>query len=141
MRISKKGLYALEALTALTRQYPQRPIRIHEIAEAEGIPEKFLEAILHDLKIVRIVDSLRGTHGGYMLRRDPSKIFLGEIIRAIDGPLAPMGDADTLRQLAKTDRKHSALYKVMLDVRNSAAGILDHTSLADLAGNRPRHRA
>lgn len=140
MKISKKGLYALEALTALAKDYPQRPTKIHEIASSEGIPEKFLEAILHDLKLVRIVDSLRGAQGGYLLRRDPSKIFLGEVIRTIDGPLAPLGDAETLRGLVKMDKKHSALYQVLLDVRNSAAGILDHTSLADLAGSRGKHR-
>lgn len=140
MRISKKGLYALEALTALARHYPERPVKIHEIADAEGIPGKFLEAILLDLKVARIVDSVRGAQGGYMLRRDPSQIFLGEIIRTIDGPLAPMGDAETLRHLVKLDKKHSALYQVLLDVRNAAAGILDHTSLSDLAGRSVKHR-
>jgi len=132
MKVSKKGLYALEALMALAEHYPQRPIRIRDIAQSEGISEKFLEAILLDLKRARIVESLRGAKGGYMLRRDPSEIFLGEVIRAIDGPLAPMGDLRTLRQLVKADKKHRSLYRVFLDVRNSAAAILDHTSLADL---------
>ena len=133
MRISKKGLYALEAMIALARNYPQRTTKIHEIALSDRIPEKFLEAILLDLKTARLVESLRGAHGGYRLRRAPSKIFLGEIIRTIDGPLAPMGDAQSLRNLVKRDKKHSALYQVLLDVRNAASGILDHTSLADLA--------
>jgi len=138
MRISKKGLYALEALTMLARNFPDRPTKIHDIAVSEGIPEKFLEAILVDLKLARIVESLRGAQGGYLLRRDPSKIFLGDVIRTIDGPLAPMGDAEALRRLVKLDKKHSSLYLVLLDVRNAAAGILDHTSLADLAGGRRR---
>lgn len=133
MRISRKGLYALEAMVALARNYPGRPTRIHEIAVSDRIPEKFLEAILLDLKTARMVDSVRGAHGGYLLKRAPSKIFLGEIIRTIDGPVAPMGDAETLRNLVKRDKRHSALYQVLLDVRNAAAGILDHTSLADLA--------
>jgi len=97
MRISKKGLYALEALTVLARNFPQRATKIHEIAVSEDIPEKFLEAILLDLKTARLVDSLRGARGGYALRRDPSKVFLGDVIRTIDGPLAPMGDAESLR--------------------------------------------
>lgn len=132
MRISSKGLYALEAMTRLARNYPERATKIHEIAVQEEIPEKFLELILLDLKAARLVESLRGTKGGYRLRRAPNKIVLGEIIRTIDGPLAPLGDADSLRRLVKRDRKHSALYQVLLDVRNAAAGILDHTSLADL---------
>lgn len=140
MRISKKGLYALEALTVLAKNYPRRPTKIHEIAVSEGIPEKFLEAILLDLKTARLVESLRGAQGGYLLRRAPSKVFLGEIIRTIDGPLAPMGDAEALRRLVIKDKKHSALYRVLLDVRNAAAGILDHTSLADLAGRSSKGR-
>lgn len=131
MRISNKGLYALEAMIRLARNYEQ-PTRIHDIAVADGIPEKFLELILLDLKTGRLVESLRGAKGGYRLRRPPRQIFLGEIIRTIDGPLAPLGDAETLRRLVKRDRQHSALYQVLLDVRNAAAGILDHTSLADL---------
>ncbi len=132
MRISRKGLYALEAMINLARHYRERPTRIHEVASAELIPEKFLEAILVDLKNARLVESLRGAKGGYRLRRPPSRIFLGEVIRTIDGPLAPLGDAETLRTLVKRDKKHSGLYQVLLDVRNAAAGILDHTSLADL---------
>lgn len=132
MRISNKGLYALEAMVKLAENYPERPTKIHEIAVAEHIPEKFLELILLDLKTARLVESLRGASGGYRLRRHPSKVFLGEIIRTIDGPLAPLGDAESLRRLVKHDKKHRALYQVFLDVRNAAAGILDHTSLADL---------
>ena len=132
MRISSKGLYALEAMIRLARNYPERPTKIHDIATEDEIPEKFLELILLDLKAARLVESLRGANGGYRLRRAPEKIFLGEIIRTVDGPLAPLGDAESLRRMVKKDRKHSALYQVLLDVRNAAAGILDHTSIADL---------
>lgn len=141
MRISKKGLYALEAVIMLARTYSDRPTKIHEIAASEGIPEKFLELILLALKNARLVESVRGVNGGYRLRRTPSKIFLGEIIRTIDGPLAPLGDAETLQTLVRRDKKHSALYQVLLDVRNAAAGILDHTSLADLCPSSARGRA
>jgi Rrf2 family protein len=134
MKISKKGLYALEAMIRLARNYPE-PAKIHNIAAAEDIPQKFLELILLDLKTARFVDSLRGAQGGYLLRRPPQKIFLGEIIRAIDGPLAPIADNESLKRLVKADKKHSALYQVFLDVRNAAAGILDHTSLAQIAGH------
>ncbi len=132
MKISHKGLYALEAMINLAGHYAEKPTKIHDIASSESIPEKFLEAIMVELKRARLVDSLRGASGGYQLRRAPSEIFLGEIIRTVDGPLAPMGDAESLRSLVKRDKKHSTLYQVLLDVRNAAAGILDHTSLADL---------
>lgn len=136
MRISKKGLYALKAMLVLRKNYPQRVTKIHEIASGERIPEKFLELILLELKRARLVDSERGAKGGYRLRRSPKQIFLGEIVRTIDGPLAPLGDAESLRRLVARDKKHRAIYRVFLDVRNAAARIMDHTSLADLCGRR-----
>jgi Rrf2 family protein len=132
MKISKKGLYALQALMSLARHYPERALKIREIAAEEEVPEKFLELILLELKTARIVDSERGAHGGYRLKRAPRRIFLGEVIRTMDGPLAPFGDAQTLRQLVARDKRHASLFRVFLDVRNSAACILDHTSLADV---------
>ena len=136
MRISKKGLYALKAMMVLGRNYPRRVIKIHEIAAGEDIPEKFLELILLELKRARLVDSERGARGGYRLRRSPRQIFLGEIVRTIDGPLAPFGDAELLRRLVARDKKHRAIYRLFLDVRNAAARIMDHTSLADLCSRR-----
>jgi Rrf2 family protein len=136
MRISKKGLYGLEAMLVLGKNYPERLMKIHEIASSESIPEKFLELILLELKRARLVESERGAKGGYRLRRSPRQIFLGEIIRIIDGPLAPFGDAESLRRLVARDKKHRAIFRVFLDVRNAAARILDHTSLADLCCRR-----
>jgi Rrf2 family protein len=132
MQISQKGLYALKALMLLARQYPEDAVKIREIAADEELPEKFLELILLELKHARIVESVRGAKGGYRLKRPPSKIFLGEIIRTIDGPLAPFEDAESLRRLVEHDKKHSPLFRVFLAVRNAASGILDHTSLADI---------
>lgn len=132
MRISNKGLYALEAMMRLAREFHTGPTTTRAVAASEGIPEKFLELILLDLKAARLVESVRGAKGGYRLKRAPSRIFLGEIIRTIDGPLAPLADAEGLRRLVKSDKKHSTLYKIFLDVRNAAARILDHTSLADI---------
>lgn len=131
MRISQRGLYALQALTVLA-EHPTGVVKIREIAREEELPEKFLEAILLDLKRARIVDSIRGAHGGYQLKRPPKKIFLGEVLRRIDGPLAPFEDAESLRHRINTDPKHRPLFRVLLDVRNATAGILDHTSLSDL---------
>jgi Rrf2 family protein len=85
MKISQKGLYALQAMMVLTRRYTQGAIRIRDIAYEENLPEKFLELILLELKNARIVESARGAKGGYRLRRPPSEIRLSEIIRLIDG--------------------------------------------------------
>jgi Rrf2 family protein len=132
MKISQKGLYALQAMMMLARKYQQGAIRIRDIAYEENLPEKFLELILLELKNARMVESARGAKGGYQLRRDPAEIHLSEIIRLIDGPLAPFGDADQLRVLIDRDIPHRALYQVFLDVRDAAAHILEHTTLADL---------
>ncbi|HXX00133.1 MAG TPA: Rrf2 family transcriptional regulator [Candidatus Acidoferrales bacterium] len=135
MRISQRGLYALQALTVLA-QHPSGVVKIKDIAAEEQLPEKFLEAILLDLKRARIVTSLRGANGGYQLKRPAKKIALGEVIRRIDGPLAPFEDAESLRWRISSDPKHRALFRILLDVRNATARILDHTSLADLCCSR-----
>ena len=131
MRLSQRGLYALQALTVLA-QHPGGVVKIKDIAAEEELPEKFLEAILLELKRARIVDSVRGAHGGYELKRPAKKISLGEVLRRIDGPLAPFEDAESLRRRVSTDRKHRPLFRVLLDVRNATAKILDYTFLSDL---------
>ena len=136
MKISQKGLYALQAMMTLARRYEQGAVRIRDIASEGDLPEKFLELILLELKNARIVESIRGAKGGYRLRRNPSQIQLSEIIRLIDGPLAPFGDADQLRDLIARDSSDRALYQVFLDLRDAAAKILDSTTVADLIANR-----
>jgi Rrf2 family protein len=132
MKISQKGLYALQALMMLARHHREGAIKIRDIAYEEGLPEKFLELILLELKNARVVESVRGANGGYRLRREPAAIRLSEIIRQIDGPLAPFGDAEHLRELIDRDLPHRALYQAFLEVRDAAARILDHKTLADL---------
>lgn len=99
LNISRKGLYALQAMMMLARHYNQGCIRIRDVAYEENLPEKFLELILLELKNARMVESIRGAKGGYQLRRPPAEIRLSEIIRLVDGPLAPFGDAEQLRSL------------------------------------------
>jgi Rrf2 family protein len=132
MKISQKGLYALQAMMMLARRHNQGAIKIRDIAYEENLPEKFLELILLELKNARMVESVRGAKGGYALRRPPKEIHLSEIIRLIDGPLAPFGDAEQLRTLIDKDHAHRALYQVFLDVRDAAAKILENTTLEDI---------
>jgi Rrf2 family protein len=143
LKISQKGLYALQAIMTLARRYGTETVKIRNIAMDSDLPEKFLELILLELKNARIVESVRGAKGGYRLRRAPAEIKLSEIIRLVDGPLAPFGDADQLRSLIITDPDHRALYGVFLEVRDAAAKILDGTSVADIVGraSNPNKRA
>jgi Rrf2 family protein len=138
MKISQKGLYALKAMFMLARRYDDGAIRVHDIATEEHVPEKFLELILLELKNARFVQSLRGAKGGYRLRRPPNQIHLAEIIRLIDGALAPFGDAEQLRALIQTEKRDRPLYQVFLDVRDAAARILESTTLADLVEDQNR---
>jgi len=125
----------------LARHHHQGAIKIREIAYEEDLPEKFLELILLELKNARMVESVRGAKGGYQLRREPSEIALSEIMRLIDGPVAPFADAEQLRLLIDRDLPHRALYQVFLDVRDAAAKILENTTLADLVSATPPRSA
>jgi Rrf2 family transcriptional regulator, cysteine metabolism repressor len=107
-------------------------IRVRDIAQEEGLPEKFLQSILLELKNGRMVESVRGAKGGHELCRDPNGIRLSEIIQLIDGPQAPFEDADLLHKASHRDRRHQALYQIFFDLRDASARILDNTTLADL---------
>lgn len=136
MKISARGRYALQAITMLARHSKGSAIKVRDIAEAEGLPPKFLELILLELKHARILDSERGARGGYKLRRLPADICLSDIIRLMDGPLAPFGDADQLRTLIAQDKSYRALYRVFLDVRDATANILENTTIADIVRSK-----
>jgi Rrf2 family protein len=132
MKISHRGLYALKALLHLAEAHEEGLVKIHDIAEDEAIPVKFLEGILDTLKKARLVSCELGREGGYRLRRPPAEIQVGEVVRIMDGPLAPLGDAVELARRVRTEARHRGLFDVFLDVRNAAAAILDHTTLADV---------
>jgi Rrf2 family transcriptional regulator, cysteine metabolism repressor len=138
MKVSHRGLYALKALIHLAASYESGLVTVRSIAEQESIPEKFLEGILLTLKNARIVSSERGREGGYRLRRPPNEIRIGDVVRLIDGPLAPLGDAVELQRLVKTEPRHPGLFDFFLEVRNAASMIVDWTSLADLVRRNRR---
>jgi Rrf2 family protein len=138
MKVSRRGLYALQALIHLAETYEQGLVAARTIAEKEGIPEKFLEGILLALKNARVISSERGREGGYRLRRPPQEIFIGDAVRLIDGPLAPFGDVVELQHRVKTERRHAGLFELFLEVRNAASAIVDRTSLADLVERNRR---
>src|SRR5574340_1469676 len=138
MKVSHRGLYALKALVHLAEAYDRGLVTARGIAEQEAIPEKFLEGILLALKNARIVTSERGRVGGYRLRRPAQEILLGDVVRLIDGPVAPFGDVVELQHLVKTEPRHPGLFDLFLEVRNAASQIVDRTSLADLVERNRR---
>jgi len=135
MKISKKGEYALKALIELAINYDKglAVTLINEIAERENIPSKYLEQILLSLKNAGILVSKRGVGGGYTLSRAPQDISLGEVIRVVEGPLAPLDCVSVSRHMNCPDETTCGLYSVMLEVRNAIAHIVDNISLKDIA--------
>jgi Rrf2 family protein len=91
--VSKKCIYALKAVLALARNTGGAPMTIHDIAKAEEIPARFLEAILRDLKQNGLTDSVRGKDGGYRLTLPPHEISIGQVVRAVEGPWFPASEA------------------------------------------------
>jgi Rrf2 family protein len=133
--LSRKSKYAIKALLALADHDPDEPIRIADLAREGQIPPKFLEIILLGLKNHGILQSRKGKGGGYRLGRDPKDIYLGQIVRMFDGPLAPVPCASQTAYVPCTDCKSEAVCGVhlaMKEVRDATAKILDGTSLAAL---------
>jgi Rrf2 family protein len=133
--LSKKAKYALQALLQLAKEYEQGPILISELARREGTPKKFLELILLDLKKHGILQSKKGKGGGYFLGKAPQAIYLGQVIRVLDGPLAPIpcvSQTAYMRCQECKDEKTCGIRIVMQEVRDATAKILDNTSLADM---------
>ena len=131
--LSKKTQYSLRALYALSRAYG-RSLLIADMAEQERIPKKFLEQILLKLKSQGLVSSKKGKGGGYALAGRPDTITLGQVIRMVEGPLAPLPCASetAYRKCDECiDDRYCETRLVMRDVRNATAHILDKTTLAD----------
>src|SRR5438132_8964759 len=136
MKLSKRGEYALRALIDLGIAHELgRPIlQVSELAAKEKLPIKFLEQIFMQLKAAGYIDSRRGKLGGYSLACRMDRIKFGEVIRLIDGPLAPIRcvSQTAYERCTCPDEAHCGLRMLMLDVRNSIADILDRYTLAQI---------
>jgi Rrf2 family protein len=135
--ISQKAKYALRALVALAKQPSGRPVFIGDIAEAQSIPKKFLEQILLDLKHHGLVASRRGKAGGYGLLRPADTISFGEVLRIIDGPIAPLPCLSKIayRRCEDCSEESSCeVRRVFAQVADATRAVLDRTTIADAIG-------
>lgn len=133
--LSNKGRYGLKALLDLADHESGATCLIAEIAARNAIPKKFLDTILLELRKAGILYSKKGRGGGYALGRPAAEIMIGEVIRVLDGPLAPLPCASRTAFRRCDDCKddeYCRIRGVMADVRDATAEILDRTSLADL---------
>ena len=129
MKISAKSDYALRAATVLASS-PGGPVKAEAMATSQGIPQKFLENILTDLRQAGLVRSQRGSEGGYWLARPAEQITVADVIRAVDGPLA------SVRGMRPEDVAYDApaqlLQQVWIAVRAGLRGVVEHVTLAEL---------
>jgi Rrf2 family protein len=133
--LTKKAKYGLKAMVHLAGIEPGRTALVNDIATANQIPKKFLDAILAELRNAGFVHSKKGKGGGYTLARSAEDIGVGNIIRVLDGPLAPIQCASkTVYRRCDdcTDEKRCAIRLVMLEARDAIANVLDNKTLAQM---------
>ena len=146
MKVSKRCEYALRALIDLgmAAELGRPLLRAQEIVARENLPKGFLEQILMQLRKAGLIGTKRGRHGGYYLSQPMDSISLGQVIRLVDGPLAPIRcvSQSKYEKCSCPDENTCGLRMVMLEVRNSLANILDHHTLADtVRGSLAKMRA
>lgn len=133
--ISKKTKYAINALVYLTKHKDEGPILISDIAASEHIPQKFLEAILLDLKRAGILASKKGKGGGYYLLRSPEEVNMAAVMRLFDGPIALLPCVTYMyyeRCDECKDEKVCGIRDVFMQVRNETVELLKNATLAEI---------
>jgi len=134
--ISKKAKYAFKALKVLTEEYGRGPILIAHISAKENIPQKFLEAILLDLRNHGLLQSQKGKGGGYMLRLDPQQVNLAQVLRVIDGPIAPTPCVSKnfyVRCDDCADEETCVIRPLMVQVRDANLAVYEQVTLQQFA--------
>jgi len=137
MQLSMRTDYALRALFTLVEHYGGSPIPIGELARRNDVPKRFLEHIMLDLKARDWVTSLPGKRGGYMLKKNPSKITMGEVVRHFDGYLAPIACVSVTDYKRCSQEPMCRFRRVLLGARNMVAELMDSSTLADVLQGPP----
>jgi len=136
MKLTLKGEYALRALLVLGLHYSRGIVSISQISREQNIPHRFLEQILTDLKSAGLVQSRRGISGGYQLARDPEDISVAEVIRHLEGALAPISCVSErfYEKCSCPDESRCAIRSVMKEIRDAVVRLAEKVSLADICG-------
>jgi Rrf2 family protein len=130
LKLSTKGRYGLRAMIELAGSYENEPMLMAKIAERQGFSRKYLHALLTSLKSAGLVQSIRGSRGGYMLAKSANEIRISEVVEALEGPLSIV---DCLREEQVCSRTDECLARGMWKELNTVmAGVLTNTTLADL---------
>ncbi|MCG8400941.1 MAG: Rrf2 family transcriptional regulator [Firmicutes bacterium] len=132
MRLSTRGHYGLKAMFDLAQHYGKEPIPLKTVAERQNISENYLEQLIPILRKAGLVKSVRGAQGGYILAREPGKITVGDIIRAMEGPIAPVECVSEVEP-AECDNADICITRtVWARVRDTLAEVMDSISLDDM---------
>ncbi|MCC7146899.1 MAG: Rrf2 family transcriptional regulator [Phycisphaeraceae bacterium] len=139
MKVSRKTDYALRAIFTLVEHYgeEQRPIPIRELARRNEVPKRFLEHIMLEMKEKGWVKSVAGRDGGYVLAKKPQEITMGQIVRHFDGVLSPIACVSVSHYQRCTQEPVCRFRRVLLEVRNFTARLMDRLSLAAVAAGKP----
>ena len=136
MTLTKKGEYALRAMIQLgiAKALGREIVPVSELADSNRLPLKFVERILLELREAGYIETMRGKSGGYGVAKSLDQIHMGEIVRLIDGRLAPIACASETEYARCTcpDEEHCGLRMLMIDVRNAISNILDRYTLGDV---------
>lgn len=136
MRVSARGCYGVRAVVELASRYRQGPLSLRQIARAQAVPPSYLERILGVLRRAGLVESARGAHGGYCLARAPAEITVGQVVRALEGPIAPVACVSEAGGEACAQAPSCPTRQAWLRLRQSIAAALDTTTIADLIDRR-----
>lgn len=141
VHFSTRGEYGVRLMVELARHHGSGPVSLAEMADHEDLPRPYLEQLVVSLREAELVTSTRGAHGGYQLSRAPSDIRMGEVLRALEGPLAPMVCAsEDATDAGLCDRTgYCGVNHLWVTVRTAISTALDSITLADLARPRPLH--
>jgi Rrf2 family protein len=138
MKLSTREQYGVRAMVELARSYGQGPLPLAKVSRLQDISLAYLEQIVASLREAELVVSTRGAHGGYHLAREPQAITVGDVLRALEGPIAPVVCASEVRQTGRCEREKVCLTRPVWEkVRDSIVIALDSTTLADLTEQTP----
>ncbi|MFZ5597475.1 MAG: RrF2 family transcriptional regulator [Bacillota bacterium] len=140
MRLSTRGHYGLKAMFDLAKHYGAGPIPLKSVAERQNISEHYLEQLIAVLRKSGLVRSVRGAQGGYILARSPDKIVVGDIIRVLEGPIAPVECVSELREV-ECDQADCCITRTVWEkVRDSIVQVLDSITLEDMCKDEEKNR-
>lgn len=137
MQLSMRTDYALRALFTLVEHHGGKPIPIGELARRNDVPKRFLEHIMLDLKERDWVESFPGKRGGYMLKKNPTQITMGEVVRHFDGYLAPVACVSVTDYKRCSQEPVCRFRRILLRARNIVAELMDKTTLRDVILGHP----